>query len=185
MSAGSEPRFSSPRFRVVLNVPPRQKRRCCPLSGGHGAFGSPLRGLRLPNRPGLPGVLSALMRQVRAPTSWRCPSKRAPALTSCLDRLLEGFFIGFLSVVTCATSGWASFDRVFGFIAAPRATPPGSLGFRVLLLLRHAPRRRRLSPLRAWPLFIIRVVAAPVIWFGVLKSGCFACRCWALRVADG
>lgn len=60
------------------------------LSGCHGAFVSPLRGLRLPNRPGLPGVFSALMRQVRAPTSWRCPSKRAPALTSCLDRLLEG-----------------------------------------------------------------------------------------------
>ena len=90
----------------------------------------------------------------------------------------------FLSVVTCATSGWASFDRVFGFIAAPRATPPGSLGFRVLLLLRHAPRRRRLSPLRAWPLFIHQVVADPVGWFGVLKIGCFASRCLALRVAD-
>lgn len=62
----------------------------CLLSGCHGAFGSPLRGLRLPNRPGLPGVFSALMRQVRAPTSWRCPSKRALALTSCLDRLPEG-----------------------------------------------------------------------------------------------
>ena len=61
------------------------------LSGCHGAFVSPLRGLRLPDRPGLPGVISALMRQVRAPTSWRCPSKQAPALTSCLDRLLEGF----------------------------------------------------------------------------------------------
>lgn len=61
------------------------------LSGCHGAFDSPLRGLRLPDRPGLPGVLSALMRHVRAPTSPRCPSKRAPALTSCLDRLLEGF----------------------------------------------------------------------------------------------
>lgn len=60
------------------------------LSGCHGAFDSPLRGLRLPDRPGLPGVISALMRHVRAPASWRCPSKRAPALTSCLDRLLEG-----------------------------------------------------------------------------------------------
>ena len=74
--------------------PARQNALCegvwAVLSGCHGAFDSPLRGLRLPNRPGLPGVFSALMRQVRAPTSWRCPSKRAPALTSCLDRLLEG-----------------------------------------------------------------------------------------------
>ena len=74
--------------------PARQNALCegvgAVLSGCHGAFDSPLRGLRLPNRPGLPGVISALMRHVRAPASWCCPSKRAPALTSCLDRLLEG-----------------------------------------------------------------------------------------------
>lgn len=164
-------------WNPAFGVQPARQNALCEgawavLSGCHGAFDSPLRGLRLPDRPGLPGVISALMRQVRAPTSWCCPSKRAPALTSCLDRLLEGFFIGFLSVVTCATSGWASFDRVFGFIAAPRATPPGSLGFRVLLLLRHAPRRRRLSPLRAWPLFIQRVV----------KERCAARLCLTLLV---
>ena len=80
---------------------------------------------------------------------WNCQTSRE--FVSALWKAAKAALLkaALVSVVTCATNGWASFDRAFGFIAAPRATPPGSLGFRVLLLLRHAPRRRRLSPLRA------------------------------------